>query len=216
MGLRIVAMSTRVRSFSSLFGSCGRPRSCNRFRGRIFVMDEVDDVELLVERVAALDLGKPFWRRVCGCRTHSGPVGDARAAQLRHDHRTAVGDVAWLRHWHVQRVVMDPPAPTGGRVLPLEAEGFDCWLVNAREVKNVPGRARRSGRCGLAGESGRAWHVPTVAGAATRNPSMRDLTRYRRLWCRSHPRAATVGSYLDAQSRSRRCCPTCTALPGGR
>ena len=28
------------------------------FVGRIFVMDEVDDVELLVERVAALDLGK--------------------------------------------------------------------------------------------------------------------------------------------------------------
>ena len=24
----------------------------------------------------------------------------------------------------------------------LEAEGFDCWLVNAREVKNVPGRAK--------------------------------------------------------------------------
>jgi hypothetical protein len=24
----------------------------------------------------------------------------------------------------------------------LEAKGFDCWLVNAREVKNVPGRAK--------------------------------------------------------------------------
>ena len=24
----------------------------------------------------------------------------------------------------------------------LESEGFDCWLVNAREVKNVPGRAK--------------------------------------------------------------------------
>ena len=32
----------------------------------------------------------------------------------------------------------------------LESEGFDCWLVNAREVKNVPGRAKtdRAVRCG--------------------------------------------------------------------
>jgi hypothetical protein len=31
----------------------------------------------------------------------------------------------------------------------LEAEGFDCWLVNAREVKNTPGRAKTSWmRCG--------------------------------------------------------------------
>ena len=24
----------------------------------------------------------------------------------------------------------------------LEAEGFECWLVNARDVKNTPGRAK--------------------------------------------------------------------------
>jgi hypothetical protein len=31
----------------------------------------------------------------------------------------------------------------------LESEGFDCWLVNAREVKNVPGRAKIAlMRCG--------------------------------------------------------------------
>jgi len=24
----------------------------------------------------------------------------------------------------------------------LEAEGLDCWLVNARDVKNLPGRAK--------------------------------------------------------------------------
>ena len=32
----------------------------------------------------------------------------------------------------------------------LESEGFDCWLVNAREVKNVPGRAKKIAlmRCG--------------------------------------------------------------------
>jgi len=50
---------------------------------------------------------------------------------------------AWLRHWHVQRVVMESTSTYWrGVYYLLEAEGFDCWLVNAREVKNVPGRAK--------------------------------------------------------------------------
>src|SRR6478736_326150 len=36
-----------------------------------------------------------------------------------------------------------PPLPDWkGVYYLLESEGFDCWLVNAREVKNVPGRAK--------------------------------------------------------------------------
>src|SRR4029077_15931310 len=31
----------------SLFGSCGRPRSCNRLRGKELSMDEVDDADLV-------------------------------------------------------------------------------------------------------------------------------------------------------------------------
>jgi len=47
-----------------------------------------------------------------------------------------------LRHWQVQRVVMESTSTYWkGVYYLLEAEGFDCWLVNAREVKNVPGRA---------------------------------------------------------------------------
>jgi hypothetical protein len=51
-------MTTRVHLLSYLFGSCGRPRSCNRFRGSDFRHGWVADVELLAERVAALELGK--------------------------------------------------------------------------------------------------------------------------------------------------------------
>ena len=36
VGLRIDAMSTRIRLFPSLFGSCGRSRSCNRLHRRDF------------------------------------------------------------------------------------------------------------------------------------------------------------------------------------
>ena len=50
--------------------------------------------------------------------------------------------VAWLRQWQVQRVVMESTSAYWKGVYYLEAEGFGCWLVNAREVKNVPGRAK--------------------------------------------------------------------------
>ena len=49
----------------------------------------------------------------------------------------------WLRHWGVERVVMESTSDYWkGAYFLLAAEGFDCWLVNAREVKNVPGRAK--------------------------------------------------------------------------
>src|ERR1019366_2414143 len=53
----------------------------------------------------------------------------------------------------------------------LEAEGFTCWLLNARHVKNVPGRPRtgQAGR-GVAGQGRRAGHVLTEPGAAPRHP----------------------------------------------
>jgi hypothetical protein len=42
-------------------------------------MDEVDDADLVVERVAALDLGKAVWKRVYGCPTRSGRAGGCRS-----------------------------------------------------------------------------------------------------------------------------------------
>ncbi len=49
----------------------------------------------------------------------------------------------WLRRWGVTRVVMESTSDYWkGVYFLLEAEGFECWLVNAREVKNVPGRAK--------------------------------------------------------------------------
>ena len=107
-------------------------------------MDEVDDVELLVERVAALDLGKAVLE---ACVRVPHPQRPGRRMQELRDYGTTTAQllamVAWLRHWHVQRVVMESTSTYWkGVYYLLEAEGFDCWLVNAREVKNVPGRAK--------------------------------------------------------------------------
>ena len=56
-------------------------------------MDEVDDADLVVERVAALDLGKAGLE---ACVRVPNPQRPGRrmqeAARLRHQHRAAVGD----------------------------------------------------------------------------------------------------------------------------
>ncbi len=96
-------------------------------------MDEVDDADLVVERVAALDLGKAGLEACAG--------------------------VYYL----------------------LEAEGFDCWLVNAREVKNVPGRAKtdRADAVWLAKVAERGMCRPSLV-QPPEIRRLRDLTRYRR------------------------------------
>jgi transposase len=134
-------------------------------------MEEVDDAELVVERIAALDLGKAGLE-ACVRVPHTHRPG--RRKELR-GYATTTAQLlemaAWFRHWRVQRVVMESTSSYWkGVYYLLEAQGFECWLVNAREVKNVPGRAK-TGRCGLAGQGGRAGHVPALAGAATRDPS---------------------------------------------
>ncbi|MET9089714.1 hypothetical protein ABZX77_49020 [Streptomyces sp. NPDC004237] len=52
----------------------------------------------------------------------------------------------------VERVVMEA---TGSHFRPffylLGARGLDCWLVNARDVKNVPGARRRTSWTGCGG-----------------------------------------------------------------
>ena len=108
-------------------------------------MDEVDGADLVVERVAALDLGKAGLE---ACVRVPHPQRPGRRMQELRGYGTTTAQLwamaAWLRHWHVQRVVMESTSTYWkGVYYLLEAEGFDCWLVNAREVKNVPGRACR-------------------------------------------------------------------------
>ena len=101
-------------------------------------MDEVDDADLVVERVAALDLGKAGLE---ACVRVPHPQRPGRRMQELRGYATTTAQLlamaAWLRHWHVQRVVMESTSTYWkGVYYLLEAEGFDCWLVNAREVKN--------------------------------------------------------------------------------
>jgi transposase len=74
-------------------------------------------------------------------------------------------------------------------VLLLEAEGFTCWLLNAKHVKNVPGRPKTD-------KLDAVWLAKVVQAGMCR-PSLvhpkpirqlRDLTRYRRSLIRERAR----------------------------
>jgi transposase len=146
-------------------------------------MEQVDDVDLLVQRVAALDLGKAGLQ---ACVRVPHPHRPGRRMQEVRSYATTTAQllemVAWLRQWQVQRVVMESTsAYWKGVYYLLEAEGFGCWLVNAREVKNVPGRAKtdRADAVWLAKVAERGMCRPSLVHPPEIR-RLRDLTRYRR------------------------------------
>jgi transposase len=106
------------------------------------VLRETQDREEIVERVAALDVGKA--ELVCCVR-----VPDASGRRLQEVSSCSTMTRALLelsvrlRALGVTRVVMEatsdywkPPFYV------LEAAGFEAWLVNAKDVKHLPGRPK--------------------------------------------------------------------------
>jgi transposase len=108
------------------------------------VLEETQEREEIIERVAALDIGKA--ELVC-CVRVPGPPGKSRRVQEVTTYKTMTRAllvmVDRLRELGVTRVVMEatsdywrPPFYL------LEAAGFETWLVNAKDVKHLPGRPK--------------------------------------------------------------------------
>jgi transposase len=154
-------------------------------------VEEVDEQELHVERVAALDLGKAALE-ACVRVPHETKPG-RRLQEVRGYATTTTSLLAladWLHSWGVTRVVMESTsAYWKGVYWLLEAEGFDCWLVNAREVKNVPGRPKtdKADAVWLAKVAERGMCRPSLVQPRPIR-QLRDLTRYRRSLIRDRTR----------------------------
>ena len=144
-------------------------------------MEPVDEVEEIVARVAALDIGKA--EVVCCVRVPDRATG-GRAQEVRA-FTTMTGALVemadWLRGLGVTRVVMEstsdywkPPFYV------LEAAGFEPWLVNAKDVKHLPGRAKtdRLDAAWLAKLAERQMLRPSFV-PPVEIRELRDLTRYR-------------------------------------
>jgi transposase len=139
---------------------------------------ETDEPEI-VERVAALDVGKA---EVVCCARVPGPDGrrmqEVRTVTTMTAALLGLGD--WLAALGVTRVVMEATSDYWRAPFYLLEDRFQTWLVNAKDVKHLPGRPKtdRLDAVGLCKVAERQMLRPSfVPPPAVRE--LRDLTRYR-------------------------------------
>jgi transposase len=149
--------------------------------GVVAVFVESSDDEQIIERVAALDIGKA--EIVCCVRLPSG-VGQRRVQEVS-THSTMVPSLCELANrlveLGVQRVVMEATSDYWRPPFYLfEAHGLDPWLVNAKDVKHLPGRPKtdRLDAVWLCKVAERQMLRPSFVPPADIR-RLRDLTRYR-------------------------------------
>ena len=108
-------------------------------------MEEVTDEPLYRDRVCGIDIGKAGL--VATIRVPSDRDPARRAAETRSfgtTRREVLALADWLRCWQVPAVVMEATGDYWkGPFYRLEAEGFECVLADAKQVKDLPGRPKR-------------------------------------------------------------------------
>jgi transposase len=146
------------------------------------VLHETEDKEQIIQRIAALDIGKA--EVVCCVRVPSDTTSGKRMQEVQAYStmtRSLLAMSDRLRCLGVTRVVMEATSDYWKPVFYiLEAAGFETWLVNAKDVKHLPGRPKSD-------TIDSVW-LCKVAERQMLRPSfvpppeirrLRDLTRYR-------------------------------------
>jgi transposase len=146
------------------------------------VLEETQDREEIIARVAALDIGKA--ELVCCVRVPSPEMPGKRLQEVATYPtmtRSLLVLADRLAELGVTRVVMEATSDYWkAPFYLLEVQGFECWLVNARDVKHLPGRPKTDKLdavwlCKVAERQMlRASFVPPPP-----IRRLRDLTRYR-------------------------------------
>ena len=146
------------------------------------MLAEAQDEEQIIARVAALDIGKA--ELVCCVRV---PAEGNRKKRLQEvsTHSTMTRSLAELANHLVdlgiERVVMEATSDYWKPVFYLlEAHGLEPWLVNARDVKHLPGRPKTDvlDAVWLCKVAERQMLRPSFVPPAPIR-QLRDLTRYR-------------------------------------
>ncbi len=146
------------------------------------MLEETHDNQEIIGRVAALDIGKA--ELVCCIRVPSSSKSGKRlqeVATYQTMTRSLLALADRLGELGVTRVVMEATSDYWkAPFYLLEAEGFETWLVNAKDVKHLPGRPKTD-------KLDAVW-LCKVAERQMLRPSfvpppeirrLRDLTRYR-------------------------------------
>ena len=146
-------------------------------------MEEVTDEPLYRDRVCGIDIGKAGMAATIRVPSDKDPA--RRASETRTfgtTKREVLALADWLRCWQVPAVVMEATGDYWkGPFYRLEAEGLECVLADAKQVKNLPGRPKRD-------PSDSRWLAAcfergAVTGCFVATPEFRLIrlhTRYRR------------------------------------
>ena len=137
------------------------------------MLEEAHDSEEIIQRVAALDIGKAelvCCIRVPGQGKRGGRLQEVRTYQTMTRSLLVLADR--LAELGVSRVVMEATSDYWKPVFYLlEAQGLETWLVNAKDVKHLPGGQDRPAGCGVAVQAGRAADAAAKLRAATADPA---------------------------------------------
>jgi transposase len=146
------------------------------------MLEPAGDTEVIIERVAALDIGKA--ELMCCVRIPADKPGGKRLQEVKPYStmtRSLLLMADRLAELGVSRVVMEATSDYWKPVFYLlESHGFEVWLVNARDVKHLPGRPKTDKLDSI-------W-LCKIAERQMIRPSfvppppirrLRDLTRYR-------------------------------------
>jgi hypothetical protein len=138
-------------------------------------VEQTEEPMELVARVAALDIGKAS---VTACVRVPHEDKPGRRRQEVREYATLVPALLeladWLRCQSVTLVAMEATSSYWKPIFYLlEAEGFTCWLLNAKHAQERPRPAQdRPAGCGVAGQgrpgvacAGRAWCIPSRSAA---------------------------------------------------
>ena len=108
-------------------------------------MEEVTDEPLYRDRVCGIDIGKAGMVATIRVPSDGNPARRAQETRSFGTTRKEVLALAdWLRCWQVPAVVMEATGDYWkGPFYRLEAEGFQCVLADAKQIKNLPGRPKR-------------------------------------------------------------------------
>ena len=147
----------------------------------VVVVDEVHEQDRFVERVAAIDVGKNELK-VC-VRLPGGRSGRRRQEVRTYSSRTrSILDLSdWLRCEQVELVVMEATGEYWKPPFYLLEDSVECWLLDARQVKHLPGRPKtdREDAIWLARVAERGMARPSFVPPKPIR-QLRDLTCYRR------------------------------------
>jgi transposase len=146
------------------------------------MLAQTQDEEQIIDRVAALDIGKA--ELVCCVRIPAGGKSNKRLQEVS-THSTMSRSLAELANHlvdlRIDRVVMEATSDYWKPVFYLlEAHGLEPWLVNARDVRHLPGRPKTDvlDSVWLCKVAERQMLRPSFAPPAPIR-RLRDLTRYR-------------------------------------